>query len=92
MVLHRCDNPPCVNPAHLFTGTARDNERDKHAKGRGATGERNGGGGKLTEDDIRSIRAALGAGETKTAIGMQFGVTRQEIGHIAAGRHWANIR
>lgn len=41
-VLHKCDNPGCVRPSHLFLGTRRDNNLDRHRKGRTASGDRNG--------------------------------------------------
>lgn len=41
-VLHRCDNPACVNPEHLFLGTQRDNNEDRNRKQRTASGENNG--------------------------------------------------
>ena len=54
-VLHRCDNPPCVNPAHLFIGTQRDNLRDCFAKGR-HPGMPPSPTIKVTADQVRAIR------------------------------------
>ena len=57
-VLHHCDNPPCVNPDHLFLGTRGDNNSDRAKKGRSASliGEK-GNSSKLTNDQARAIRA-----------------------------------
>lgn len=60
LVCHKCDNPPCVNPSHLFLGTHEDNAKDRSAKGRNYTqcdnrGER-GGNARLKESDIFHIR------------------------------------
>src|SRR4051794_31357857 len=56
LLCHRCDNPPCCNPAHHFIGTSADNNADMKAKGRarGVRGTANAGA-KLTADQVRSI-------------------------------------
>lgn len=89
-VCHRCDNPPCVNPAHLFTGSAAENQHDKRAKGRAARGEQNGGGGKLTADDVRAVRARLAAGDTLSAIARDHHVSRTLVRGIRDGKLWSH--
>jgi hypothetical protein len=57
-VLHRCDNPPCVRPDHLFAGTAKDNYEDARSKGRHTHGERHGGR-KYDDATFKKVREAL---------------------------------
>jgi hypothetical protein len=87
-VLHRCDNRKCVNPEHLFLGTFDENMADMVRKDRQALGTRNGHA-KLTDDQVRGIRAATGR---QKAIAAEFGVTQSLISMIRSGRIWQHIR
>lgn len=93
-VLHRCDNPPCVNPAHLFLGTLCDNVRDMDRKGRRrvSKGERHAQA-KLTEQDVREIRRLHGDGDTTIRrLGAQFSVHHSTINNILLGRWWRHVK
>ncbi len=104
-VLHRCDNPQCVNPAHLFLGTQRDNMRDRLTKGKYARGDqhparahpervlrgRTHGNAKLTEADVAEIRRRVAAGEKRNQIAALFGVTPTLVGGIVKRRTWRHV-
>jgi hypothetical protein len=90
-VLHRCDNPPCCNPAHLFLGTARDNSRDMCQKGRHVSwrGRAPHGNSKLTPEQVAEIRRRYAAGGiTQGALGREFGVSPSNIRFIVHGHTW----
>ena len=89
-VLHRCDNPPCVRPGHLFLGSNLDNVADRVAKGRGAKGERLGS--KLTEPDVVEIRRLRSQGMLQREIAERFAVTQETVSLIVLGRRWAHVR
>lgn len=95
-VCHRCDNPLCVNPKHLWQGTAADNAADMVAKNRQAAGERHGRA-KLTENDVREIRAALATQRTRgpntvMQIARRYGVCRKTVRSIVDGRLWKSVK
>ena len=73
-VLHRCDNPPCVNPAHLFLETRGDNNADMARKRRTLNGERRPNA-KLTDAQVDEIRERYAAGGiSQRALGAEYGV------------------
>lgn len=97
---HRCDNPSCCNPAHLFVGTRSDNMRDMVAKGRAAPFDPSIGrlarplrgsanpASRLTPEQVLRIRGELGA-RSHVAIAADHGVTRGTISQIARGKIWS---
>lgn len=104
-VCHTCDNPPCVNPAHLFLGTDKDNMADCRRKGRfrkpptgvtvsparRARGERVGGS-RLTANVVAEIRRAHPAwGGTQAELAAQFGVSQTTIWNIIHRHTWCHI-
>lgn len=90
-VLHRCDVPRCVNPAHLFLGTNLDNVADRVRKGRSGRAPHPGDQHpmrKLSEAQVRAIRQRLTEGERGCDLAAEFGVSRPTITDIKTGRKW----
>lgn len=93
-VLHRCDRPECVNPAHLFAGTLLDNVRDMDSKGRRVTRAHRGSAhpnSVLSEAAVLQIASRIRLGETQRALADEFGVCLATINHINTGRLWAHL-
>lgn len=89
VVCHSCDVRRCVKHAHLFLGTPADNVRDMVNKGRQSRGEKQWNS-KLTEDDVRAIRAAH-PGEKQRALAEKFGVSPSMISAVVNGTTWRHV-
>jgi len=89
LVLHKCDNPKCVNPNHLFLGSELDNSNDKIQKGRDrkAVGV-DAGPSKLTEKDVLEIRDQYRNGITSKQIGDKYGVCNNSVMAIVKRKTW----
>ncbi len=91
-VLHKCDNPPCVNPQHLFLGDPKDNSNDKIAKGRASDMRGNNNpAAKLSEVQITEIRMATKNRGMGRIVAKKFGVSPTCISRIRLWRSWRHV-
>jgi len=93
-VLHKCDNPPCVNPKHLYVGTHQQNMKDMALRGRARGGRLLGehnGFSKFIAAEVHLIRDWSANGKTNKWIADYFKVTPGAISHIVTRKNWTHI-
>ncbi len=89
-VCHRCDNPPCVRPSHLFLGTARDNAADMVAKGRNKHGEK-APNARLTAEMVIDIRSRPTSEQECKRLAALYGLGVSTVRNAAKGRSWRHL-
>jgi hypothetical protein len=92
VVLHRCDNPGCVRPGHLFLGTNADNVADMDAKGRRRSKPPKGSAhpkSKLTDEAVREIRGSPTMGRD---LAIKYGVSQALISDVRKNRIWKHVK
>ena len=92
-VRHTCDEPSCVNPAHLLVGTHTENMRDKVERGRQRTNPPLGENHKLskiTDDEVREIRVLRGF-YSQTELGKMYNISKSQVYRIYHKKNWKHI-
>jgi hypothetical protein len=89
-VCHKCDNPRCINPDHLFIGTAISNSFDCITKGRNSKGEMHGRS-KLNNDQVRNIRISAARGQHKPDLARQYKVNTATIYKVVNRTSWKHV-
>jgi len=92
-ILHKCDNPSCINPDHLFVGTQLDNIADMNAKGRHGKfvhESESSPGAKLKWPEVREIRRRCANGELIYMVANDYGVSKTTVGYIIRRQTWRN--
>jgi len=92
-IMHKCDNPGCVNPDHLQIATHAMNMADRIAKGRARASQRKRKDLKLTPESAAQIKFLLEQGlQSQRSIGRLFGVSQNTVRYIGLGRLWADVK
>ena len=91
-ICHKCDNPSCINPDHLFAGTRQDNIDDRERKGRNnpPKGEKHAKA-KLTEADVLTIRTKRLQGVSFGKLAKEYGVCKKTIQDAVSGKNWSYL-
>lgn len=90
-VLHRCDNPLCVNPEHLYVGSHADNMSDRQSRNRQARGVRHGLS-KLNDEAVKMMRKEHAGGKSIYSLSKETGINETTISRAVRGITWSHVK